>query len=240
MESTAAPAPRPLYPELVPAAVVFDCDGVLLDTESAWAEVQAEIFRRHGLPYSSQDQRRLMGWSAADVAQEVARLVAEGPGSVQPTAQQKPTAQQIRADVLEVEAEILTGRMPPIPGALALVQRISRAVPTAVASNSTAKILHTKMTATGIADHVHTWVSSDDVENAKPAADMYVEAARRLGVAPEQCLAVEDSPAGATAANRAGMRVIGLSHDGEPVPASWTISSLEQPEFMELVESWGW
>lgn len=221
-------------PRTTPLAVVFDCDGVLLDTESAWAEVQAEIFRIYELDYGPADQQRLMGWSAADVAQEVTRLRAET------WDEDTLTVDQVRARILEVEAELLTGRMPPISGALELVRRASRAVPTAVASNSTSGILNTKMTSTGIADHVQTWVSSDDVARGKPAPDMYLEAARRLGMDPQRCLAVEDSPAGATAALEAGMTVVGLSHDGAHVPSSLLITSLQDPQLMELLESWGW
>ncbi|NKE08546.1 MULTISPECIES: HAD family hydrolase [Kocuria] len=228
------PNPPAVDPRTAPLAVVFDCDGVLLDTESAWAEVQAEIFRMYGLEYGPADQQRLMGWSAADVAQEVTRLRAETreEGTV--------TVDKVRARILEVEAELLTGRMPPIAGALELVRRASRAVPTAVASNSTSGILNTKMTSTGIADHVQTWVSSDDVARGKPAPDMYLEAARRLGTDPQRCLAVEDSSAGATAALEAGMTVVGLSHDGAHVPSSLLITGLQKPQLMKLLESWGW
>lgn len=230
----AHPDPPALDPHQAPLAVVFDCDGVLLDTEAAWAEVQIEIFRIYGLDYGPADQQRLMGWSAADVAREVTRLTADRQDSG------TPTVEQVRSRILQVEAELLTGRMLPIPYALDLVQRTSRAVPIAVASNSTAAILKTKMTSTGIADHLRTWVSSDDVPQGKPAPDMYLEAARRLGVDPHRCLAVEDSPAGASAALRAGMTVVGLSHDGAPVPSSLLITSLQDSELMELLETWGW
>lgn len=230
----ACPTPPAVDPHTAPVAVVFDCDGVLLDTESAWAEVQAEIFRVYGLEYTAADQQRLMGWSAQDVAQEVTRLTASHRGG------HAPTLQEVRSKILEVEAELLTGRMPPLPGALELVERVSRSVPTAVASNSTSAILNTKMTTTGIADHLRTWVSSDDVARGKPAPDMYVEAARRLDVDPRRCLAVEDSPAGATAALQAGMTVVGLSQDGSPVPSSLLVTSLQDPALMNLLVNWGW
>lgn len=218
----------PALPQDPPAAVIFDCDGVLLDTESAWAEVQAEIFARHGLVYGPEQERRMMGWSARSVAQEVVSLSGRDLAGV-------------LADLLATETRIVTGRMPLISGAFETVQRASDHVPTAVASNSTGKILNTKMRTSGIAELVQTWVSSDDVEHGKPAPEMYLEAARRLGVEARHCLAVEDSPAGATAAVSAGMATVGIAAaNGEQPPASVLISSMSDPELDRIFSAWGW
>lgn len=235
------PAARPIESAWCPGAVIFDCDGILLDTEVAWAEVQAAVFTRHGLSFDHHDQRRLMGWSARDLAHEVVRLSrASSRTNAAPAHQPGSDADAVLAEILEIEGRILTGRMPVIDGARELVRRCSAQVPTAVASNSTARILHTKMTVTGIGDLVRTWVSSEDVEHGKPAPDMYLEAARRLGADPLDCLAIEDSPAGATAANRAGLVTIGVSHDGVPVPSSLLVSSLTDPQLDALLTDWGW
>ncbi|NHU85065.1 HAD family phosphatase [Kocuria sp. JC486] len=240
-----SPRPRPLTAEFRPVAVIFDCDGVLLDTETAWGEVQAEVFRRHDLAYGPAEERGLKGWSARAVAEEVVRRCGEAHPAADTSAAKRDvqhgiTIEEALAEIIDVEARLLTGNMPVIDGALELVRRIADHVPVAVASNSTASILQTKMTTSGIADHVQTWVSSDDVAVGKPAPDIYLEAAARLGVDPTECLAVEDSPAGATAALDAGMITLGISWDGEPVPSSLLLDSVTDPRLDELLTAWRW
>ncbi|KAA9395379.1 HAD family phosphatase [Kocuria coralli] len=228
-QSTLSTQARPLDPGYRPSAVVFDCDGVLLDTESVWTEVQEAMFTRHGLPFDQDEQRRMMGWSARSVAREVATLSGTD-------------ADAAFTEILATEAEFLEGHLPMIDGAMELLRRVAARVPAAVASNSTRQILDTKMNATGIGEHVRTWVSSDDTPPGKPEPDIYLEAARRLGVEPARCLAIEDSPAGAAAAIAAGMVTVGVSADPDahPVPSSVLVTSLLDPALEQLLVRWGW
>ena len=207
--------------------MVFDCDGVLMDTEANWAQVQRLVCERNGLVYTGADQRRMMGWSAADVA----AAIAQAAGADRAT---------VLADVLRTEEQILSGRLVPIDGALETVRAFAQRLPVAVASNSTRTILGVKLESAGFAPHLTTWVSSDDVARGKPAPDIYAEAVRRLGFAPGEALAVEDSAAGATSAVAAGLVVLAVPSlpDGDPVPAHLRVESLTDPAFRELMARW--
>ena len=113
-------------------------------------------------------------------------------------------------------------------------------LPVAVASNSTSTILGVKLEEAGFAPHLSTWVSSEDVPRGKPAPDIYTEAVRRLGFAPGEALAVEDSVVGATSAVAAGLVVVAVPSvpDGDPVPAHHRAATLTDPVFRELMTRW--
>jgi HAD superfamily hydrolase (TIGR01509 family) len=228
------PSPTDAFPDLLPpahdwapACVVFDCDGILMDTEANWTEVQRVVSERNGLVYTDEVQRRMMGWSAADVADAIAQAAGADRATV-------------LADVLRTEEQLLAGRLVPIEGALETVRAFAERFPVAVASNSTRTILGVKLESAGFAPHLTTWVSSDDVARGKPAPDIYAEAVRRLGFAPAEALAVEDSAAGATAALAAGLVVAAVPSvpDGDPVPGHLRVASLTDPAFRGLMARW--
>ncbi|MUN62047.1 HAD-IA family hydrolase [Kocuria sediminis] len=227
-------SPSPAQPELSapaadwsPACVVFDCDGILMDTEANWARVQRAVAQRHGLAYTDAMERAMMGWSAADVA----TAIADAAGA---------DRAMVHADVLRTEEETLTGQIVPLPGALETVREFAQRLPVAVASNSTRTILGLKLEQAGFAPHLSTWVSSEDVVRGKPAPDIYAEAVRRLGFAPAEALAVEDSAVGASSAVAAGLVVVAVPSvpDGDPVPAHHRVASLTDPAFRALVARW--
>lgn len=215
------PAPAPGW---VPRCVVFDCDGVLMDTEAEWAHVQRIVSERHGLRHTEATQRRMMGWAAADVA----AAIADAARADRPT---------VLAELLRTEEQALSGKIVPLPGALEAVRALARRMPVAVASNSTSTILGVKLEQAGFAPHLTTWVSSEDVPRGKPAPDIYAEAVRRLGFAPADALAVEDSVTGARSAVAAGLVVLGIPSvpDGEPLPVHLRARSLTDPVFRRLV-----
>ena len=138
------------------------------------------------------------------------------------------------------EADVVGASMDPLPGAVETVRAAARHVPVAVASNSTRAILDRKMHAVGLADVLQTWVSAEDVPRGKPAPDIYEEAVRRLGVDAADSLAVEDSPAGATAARTAGLWVLGapLGHS-EPMATHFLVGSLGDPTLQPMLRAWG-
>ena len=218
-----------------PRAVVFDCDGVLMDTERAWARVQKRVAAGFGVELDARTERQLMGLSATDIAEFVAERArgAHGESSA-------PAVETVYRALVDTEAEVVGAVLEPLPGAVETVKAFARRVPVAVASNSTSAILDRKLQAVGLTDTLQTWVSAEDVPRGKPAPDIYEEAVRRLGVAPEDALAVEDSPTGSTAAERAGLWVLGAPHGhDEPLRSHFLVESLGDPAVGELLRGWG-
>ena len=189
-----------------PRCAIFDCDGVLLDSETAWNRVQRELFNLWNIPFSDDLEEQLTGLSAHQVAETLARLSYTGdPNNTQEYAQHQHNT---LTELARIEADIINAGVDLVPGAQEFLSYLGEHMPVAVASNSTAGILDTKMHTYGYAPLVRTWVSCDDVPHGKPAPDIYREAARRLGFAGPDALTIEDSPAGAQAARDAGTKVL--------------------------------
>ena len=234
MTPTLAPPP----PGWRPRAAVFDCDGVLMDTERAWARVQERVAQDYGVDFDRDSLRELMGLSARDVA----RWITGRAGTAAPATRDvpAPTLDEVYERLLDIEDTVVSGTLEPLPGAVEIVRALAEHMPVAVASNSTSRILDRKLRAVGLDDVLCTWVSSQDVAQGKPAPDIYREAARRLGVPAQECLAVEDSPAGTTAAVAAGMRVLGVPHGhDQPISSHFLAASLQSPEVGRLLDGWG-
>ncbi|MDO4918191.1 HAD family phosphatase [Kocuria sp.] len=219
-----------------PRAVVFDCDGVLMDTERAWARVQKRVAADFGVQLDERTQVSLMGLSARDIAEFIAERAA---AADRRDGTRAPGVEQVYRALVDTEAEVVGSVLEPLPGAVETVKAVARHVPVAVASNSTSRILDRKLRAVGLADTLQTWVSAEDVPRGKPAPDIYEEAVRRLGVDAADALAVEDSPAGATAAGKAGLRVLGApnGHD-EPLTSDYLVGSLADPAVGRLLAGW--
>ena len=186
-------------------AVVFDLDGVIVDSEQVWDEVRAEYARETGGRYGPDAARAMMGMSST----EWSGYMAEALGVPR-------TPEQINADVVE---RMLTryGTSPPlIEGAVEVVRRVAERWPVAIASSSNVELIEVVLAATGLADVVREAVSSEQVARGKPAPDVYLEAARRLEVAPGHCAAVEDSHNGIRSAKAAGMRVFAIPNPHFP------------------------
>ncbi|WP_055082750.1 HAD family hydrolase [Kocuria salsicia] len=228
------PAPDPQWR---PRAVVFDCDGVLMDTERAWADVQQRVAEHFGVHLDERTATDMMGLSARDVARHITR---EAEAAASARGERAPSLDEVLEHLLRTEEEVVSQVLEPLPGAVETVRALARQVPVAVASNSTRAILDRKIAAIGLDDVLQTWVSADDVAEGKPAPDMYEQAVRRLGVAPEQALAVEDSPAGSSAAETAGMVVLGAPHGhDEPLRSHYLVDSLADPALTQLLRGWG-
>ena len=187
------------------AAVVFDLDGVLLRSEEVWDAVRERYVRELGGRYDDEVQRAMMGMSAP----EWSAFLHEDAGV-------PGTPEQINADVVELMLEAYRRDLPLLPGAVDLVRRIAAQFPLALASSSNRAIFEEALRLAGIADCFQATVSSEEVLRGKPAPDVYLEAARRLGVAPENCAAVEDSHAGIRSAHAAGMRVLAIPNPSYP------------------------
>ena len=222
-----------------PQCAVFDCDGVLLDSETAWNRVQRELFQQWGIPFTPDLEERLTGLSAHDVAAALAEFTYTG--DMTDTAAYSAHVQATLGELLEIEAQVISAGVELIPGAQRFLGYLSEHMPVAVASNSTAQILDVKMHTYGYAPLVRTWVSSEDVPHGKPAPDMYIEAARRLGCDPADALTVEDSAAGAQAARDAGTKVLIYVPDGDTAsaPAGYGyFESFTDPALWDAARTW--
>jgi HAD superfamily hydrolase (TIGR01509 family) len=179
------------------AAVVFDLDGVLIDSEPVWEEVRRAYVAEHGGRWRPDSQRRLMGMSTAEWATYLHReLGVDRPPEV------------IADEVLERMAARYGQRPPLLEGALAAVQRLAERWPLGLASSSSRRLIDLVLEAGGLARWFRATVSTEEVARGKPAPDAYLEVAARLGADPDACVAVEDSSNGVRSAAAAGMRVI--------------------------------
>ena len=186
-------------------AVVFDLDGVLIASEEVWDAVRERYVRERGGRYDADVQRAMMGMSAP----EWSRFLHQDAG-----VPDEPAA--INRDVVELMLEAYRRELPLVPGAVEAVRRVAATFPLALASSSNRAIFEEVLRLAGIADCFAATVSSEEVARGKPAPDVYLEAARRLGVAPELCTAVEDSQAGIRSAKSAGMRVVAIPNASYP------------------------
>jgi HAD superfamily hydrolase (TIGR01509 family) len=186
-------------------AVIFDLDGVIIDSEQVWDEVRADYVREVGGRYRAEATRDMMGMSSPEWSAYMARELGV-PG----------TPEQINAVVVE-RMLARYGESPPlIPGAVDVVRRVAERRPVAIASSSNLELIEVVLAAAGLSDVVREVVSSEQVALGKPAPDVYLEAARRLGVPPTRCAAVEDSHNGIRSAKAAGMRVFAIPNPHFP------------------------
>jgi HAD superfamily hydrolase (TIGR01509 family) len=200
-------------------AVVFDMDGLLLDTEVLWHRAEEELFRRHGASFTLEDKLQVIGTSFEHTARFFAKRLGQpkrGPALV------KELQELMRAEVRrEVAAR---------PGALELVERLRGQVPLGLASNSPRFLVDDALRTAGLSDAFDAIVTADDVEQGKPAPDLYLLACQRLGTAPGETLALEDSPSGVAAAKAAGLDCIAVPQYAETdvSAADRIIDSLEE------------
>jgi HAD superfamily hydrolase (TIGR01509 family) len=190
------------------AAIVFDLDGVLLQSEEVWDAVRERYVTERGGRYDDAVQRAMMGMSAP----EWSAFLHEGAGVAE-------SPRQINAAVVERMLEAYRHELPLLPGAVEVVRRLAAQFPLALASSSNRAIFEEVLRLAGVADAFRATVSSEEVPRGKPAPDVYLEAARRLGVASENCAAIEDSHSGIRSAHAAGMRVIAIPNASYPPDA---------------------
>ncbi len=203
-----------------PAAVVFDADGVLVDTEPAWAAARAALYARHGQEFGARAKRETLGTGVAGTGQRLSDLL-EAPACA------GELADELLALLLE---QVTGGPVRALPGALELVDELQGRLPLAVASNSPRALLARTLEATGLAGRFDVVLGADEVPHPKPAPDLYRTAVERLGAEPGASVAVEDSAPGVAAARAAGLYVIGVhARDGASLEADQLASSLRDP-----------
>jgi HAD superfamily hydrolase (TIGR01509 family) len=208
-------------------AVVFDCDGLLVDTETAWTRAETAIFAEHGHGFGLDQKKIVIGGTL-----EAAGLAMAGyfgrPGDGPRLAR--------RLHYL-VAAELAAGA-DPLPGARELVLSLRGRVPIAVASNSPRAFVRSALVSAGLDDLFTEVFAAEDVEHPKPAPDLYLAACAGLGADPSRAVAFEDSRTGATAARAAGMYVVGVpSLPGVVLDTDAVFSTLTDPVLTRWAET---
>jgi HAD superfamily hydrolase (TIGR01509 family) len=186
-------------------AVIFDLDGVIVDSEQVWDEVRAEFARESGGLYGETATRAMMGMSSPEWSRYMADSL-HVPG----------TPEEINAAIVERMLERYGEEPPLIPGAVEAVRRIAAWVPLAIASSSNRELIDVVLRVSGLSGDFAATVSSEEVPRGKPSPDVYLEAAHRLGADPARCGAVEDSHNGIRSAKAAGMRVVAVPNPHYP------------------------
>jgi HAD superfamily hydrolase (TIGR01509 family) len=186
-------------------AVVFDLDGVLIQSEELWDSVREELVRERGGNWSARAQRDMMGMSSG----EWSRYMHEALGL-------RESPDEINREVVRRLSDRYRSELPLVDGATDAVVRIADRWPLGLASSSNRSLIDLVLVLAGI-DHLFAaTVSSEEVGRGKPAPDVYLEAARRLGAEPPRVAAIEDSHAGIASARRAGLRVIAIPNRAFP------------------------
>jgi HAD superfamily hydrolase (TIGR01509 family) len=190
-------------------AVVFDLDGVIIDSEELWDEVREDFAHERGGRWSAQAQADMMGMSST----EWSRYLHEVVGLPEPP-------EEINREVVERMLGRYSEHLPLIDGAVDAVKRVAAHWPLGVASSSNRQLIDRVLEVAGLAPYFKATVSSEEVERGKPAPDVYLEAARRLGVEATRSAAIEDSASGIRSAHAARMHVVAIPNRAFPPPAA--------------------
>ncbi|HEX2195229.1 MAG TPA: HAD family phosphatase [Candidatus Limnocylindria bacterium] len=186
-------------------AVVFDMDGLLLDTELLWHRAETELFAVHGSEFTWDDKMAVMGssfdFTAGYFARRLGLPAEQGAGLVE--------------EMIELMYAHLRKQVEGRPGAVELVQRLRGRTRLGLASNSPRRLVDAALVTARLTDAFDAIVTSDDVERSKPAPDLYLLACERLGVPPDAALALEDSANGIAAAKAAGLTCIAVPQFAE-------------------------
>jgi HAD superfamily hydrolase (TIGR01509 family) len=189
----------------VPDSVIFDLDGVLMDSEQLWNEARESLVREAGGRWREDAPRAMMGMSSREWSTYMRGALA------------------VDLDVGEISREVVRRmeqlyrvRLPLLPGAVETVRSLQRRWPLGLASSANREIIDLVLDAAALSDAFVATVSSEEVEHGKPAPDVYLEAARRVGADPGRCVAIEDSSNGLRSAVAAGMAVIAVPNPHYP------------------------
>ena len=186
-------------------AVVFDLDGVIVDSEHVWDEVRQQLARERGGRWHDEASRDMMGMSSP----EWSRYMHDVIGLSEPP-------EEINAEVVRRLVAVYEEELPLLSGAVEAVEAVAARWPLGLASSSNREVIDLTLRVSGLDRWFAATVSSEEVARGKPAPDVYLEAARRLSVAAERCAAVEDSENGIRSAKAAGMRVVAIPNPQYP------------------------
>jgi HAD superfamily hydrolase (TIGR01509 family) len=206
------------------AAVIFDLDGVIVDSEAAWGEIRERFTKDNGGRWKPEAVREMQGMSSVEWSRYM-RDQLDVP--LQPNVISERVADEVGALYAE--------RLPLLPGAVEAVRRLEKEWPLAVASSANRHLIELVVRLAGFGRAFSAIVSSEEVARGKPAPDVYEEAARRLGVEPAACAAVEDSTNGLRSAHAAGMAVIAVpNRDFPPADDALELADLVLDSLQDL------
>lgn len=205
-------------------AVIFDLDGVLIDSEPVWEEVRRQVVAEHGGQWAADTQQRLMGMSTG----EWARYLSGELGVQLPPDQ-----------VAELVISQMQGRyreqLPLLPGATAAVRQLSAHWTLGLASSAPLTLINTVLNASALHPYFAAAMSTEQVKAGKPAPDIYLAVAAKLGMPPSRCAAVEDSANGLRSAAAAGCQVIAVPHpEYPPGPDALALARVVLPSLTDL------
>jgi HAD superfamily hydrolase (TIGR01509 family) len=189
-------------------AVVFDLDGVIIDTEEVWEEVRRGYVAEFGREFRPDSQDRMMGMSTGEWSAHLADEVGV-----------PRTPEEVASDVLSRMADRYRADLPLISGAVGVVRSLRGHYRLALASSSARILIDQVLETAGITDAFEVTLSTEEVPRGKPAPDVYLTAVQRLGLTPADCAAIEDSSNGLRSAAAAGLAVIAVPHGVYPPAA---------------------
>ena len=187
-------------------AVLFDLDGVIVDSEPVWEEVRRAYVAAHGGTWQPDSQRRLMGMSTGEWSAYLSGELGVD-----------RDAGQVATEVVAEMTRRYARHVPLIDDADAVVRRMAARWPLGLASSSPTRLIAAALDATGLADCFGATLSTEETARGKPAPDVWLAVAARLGAEPSRCVAVEDSSNGVRSAAAAGMRVVAVPHGSYPL-----------------------
>ncbi|SNY60534.1 HAD family hydrolase [Paractinoplanes atraurantiacus] len=190
------------------SAVIFDLDGVIIDTEQVWEDVRRSYVASYGKSFLPDSQDRMMGMSTGEWSTHLAEEVGV-----------PRTPAQVADDVLGQMALRYKSDLPLIPGAVETVKRLGERFTLGLASSSARVLIDQVLATAGLTDAFKVTMSTEEVPRGKPAPDVYLAVCDKLGVTPEDCAAIEDSSNGLRSAAAAGMAVIAVPHGVYPPAA---------------------
>lgn len=181
--------------------MVFDNDGLTLDTETVWTRAEVALFARRGLEFTHADKLELVGTAAPVAAGKLAAMLGASPAD----------GDAIYGELRELVLAELAGGCEPMPGAVELLTALrERRIPLGLCSNSPRAFVDLALRGSGLAAAFDVTLAGDEVDHPKPAPEPYLAVCAALGAAPADSVALEDSPTGAASARAAGMRVLGV------------------------------
>ncbi|MFH8369357.1 HAD family hydrolase [Streptomyces sp. NPDC018031] len=214
-----------------PEAIVFDCDGTLVDTERHWEQAREMVLQDHGVTPDARFAAASKGLHYTECGALMARV-----------ANRTELTEMMTRQLLEAFRDLVAQQPTATPGAVALVTEAGRFAPLAVASNCPADVVEFCLESIGVRRHFRHVVVPDQGISPKPHPDVYAEAARRLGADPGHTLAVEDTACGLTSAGRAGLRTLGVGRspgEEEIALADLWVGALDDPRLVAWARSRG-
>jgi HAD superfamily hydrolase (TIGR01509 family) len=209
-------------------AVVFDMDGVIIDSEPLWSEAERQLLARRNLTYTEQLKPLLMGLDS----REAVRILKKHYDLGEPV-------EELVHERNQLVSELIQQRGQPIPHSLELIRRVrDGGLKTVVASSSPYALVELVVDKLGIGPLLDLVLSGDEVSRGKPAPDIYDAAAKALGVAPECCLVIEDAPNGVRAAKAAGMRCLAITTGASKTELAAADQVVEDFRGLDLFQLW--